>query len=616
MMYRFALVCLCWLFTGPSAGAQTIWLQRDTQAFELQGMADQLMESGTNLDVEAVAGGKAGRWVYAPIEGFVSLDEAKTLWIRLALQRTADAPDVWTLHIPKPYLDQVTLFTPTAEGPWNRQVAGDTLEVSRWTQPGLYPDFTLRPTVDEPLVVYLQIRNFKSISTPIRLASEEQRRSQRDMEFTGIGIALGALLILVGVCALHYLQTRDKADAWYTAYNALMVVVVAAATGLMGRWFWYASPLWGNVSYSVLPIVGMGATLLFVRHVCALHVAFPKLDRFMRSMALLAVPLILCNLVLSRVNVDHMYALYLMLGLVLCLLATGRTWRRGHAVGRWLLLSFLPQGATLLVLAAEMLRLFPVWWQTRYIMILAMGCAVPLMLQAFQIRARERREAEERVNALGTQDALTGLLLRPVFLEQVRAALKRARREREPSAILLIDVVNFPQLRKIYGDAIAEQCLLRAVVKLHRVLRDVDPVGRVDSSRFGLILDGVSTRQAINERMVRLIASGLIPLPGLKPEVTLQFHVACVLLTDVIPDDDQVLAQLSDLLAGISPRTRRPIRFIEPAMTQPAPLYSSDSGFGEATEGPEDRRTSKSPATTRPTLPTGGSDISVPPSTI
>jgi hypothetical protein len=86
------------------------------------------------------------------------------------------------------------------------------------------------------------------------------------------------------------------------------------------------------------------------------------------------------------------------------------------------------------------------------------------------------------------------------------------------------------------------------------------------------LLDGVGSRQMLTERMVQLIASGLIPLPGLTPPVTLQFHVGCVLLHENPLTPETALAQLDALLESMSPHTRRPIRFLEPVPTQAAAL--------------------------------------------
>jgi hypothetical protein len=72
--------------------------------------------------------------------------------------------------------------------------------------------------------------------------------------------------------------------------------------------------------------------------------------------------------------------------------------------------------------------------------------------------------------------------------------------------------------------------------------------------------------------MVKLIASGLIPLPGLVPEVTLHFQAACVLLHENPVPAERVLDDLRELLAGMSSQTRRPIRFLEALPTEASEL--------------------------------------------
>ncbi len=52
------------------------------------------------------------------------------------------------------------------------------------------------------------------------------------------------------------------------------------------------------------------------------------------------------------------------------------------------------------------------------------------------------------------------------------------------------------------------------------------------------------------------------------PEVTLHFQAACVLLHENPVPPERVLDDLRELLADMSPNTRRPIRFLEAAPTQ------------------------------------------------
>lgn len=52
------------------------------------------------------------------------------------------------------------------------------------------------------------------------------------------------------------------------------------------------------------------------------------------------------------------------------------------------------------------------------------------------------------------------------------------------------------------------------MIKLRRLVRDVDTTGRVGENRFGLILEGVQIPKAVNTVASRLIASGLMEEPG------------------------------------------------------------------------------------------------------
>jgi two-component system, sensor histidine kinase LadS len=168
-----------------------------------------------------------------------------------------------------------------------------------------------------------------------------------------------------------------------------------------------------------------------------------------------------------------------------------------------------------------------------------------------------------REQALSTHDALTGLLAPHLFTDRLRQVVARFRRTGEDAAVMYIDLVNHGPIRNYFGTATAEQSLLRTVIKLRRLLRDVDTVARVGEARFGVILEGASSRSSVTERATRLIAAGLMPLPGLKPDVTLQFHVAALLLGERPMEAEQIQEALAAQLGRMSPRTRRPIRFIQ-----------------------------------------------------
>jgi GGDEF domain-containing protein len=198
--------------------------------------------------------------------------------------------------------------------------------------------------------------------------------------------------------------------------------------------------------------------------------------------------------------------------------------------------------------------------------------SVPVLTYALSQITRDRKDRVQRSKLLNTQDALTGLLNREAFEKLLRSAMERVLGERETVALVLVRLTNLPSIANSFGSAAGEQCELRAVVKLHRVLRDVDPACRLAPGSFALLLEGVRSREQLKTRMTELLASGLIPQPGIEPSMPLEFHAACVLLHEEPLNPSTAIEQLSALLAEMRTETRRPIRFIEAARTQPVML--------------------------------------------
>jgi GGDEF domain-containing protein len=163
-------------------------------------------------------------------------------------------------------------------------------------------------------------------------------------------------------------------------------------------------------------------------------------------------------------------------------------------------------------------------------------------------------------------------------------ALSRVREQRESVALVVVNLYNYRHIQTKYSTNLAEQCELRAVVKLHRVLRDVDPASRIEAGKFALLLEGVKTRDQLSERMVKLIASGLTPQPGLEPPVPLQFHAACVLLQERPLDSATALDALVEILGTISVGSRRPIRFLDAIDTIPVETSSFSSRSEKITD--------------------------------
>lgn len=565
---------------APPAQPPTVRLNAGSAPLDIRQPISVWVDPRGDATIDKVTRASPGLFAMVPSATFHDIDAARALWVHLRLENTSNTSGDWIVTIPLPDVDRVSAYQRSSSGAWIRHSAGDGVAVADWPRIGLYPEFSVRIDAHSTRDLYLQVHNFKGLELPLQIDNAQSHAQRRDLEYVMLGLTIGALLMLSAWCAAQYAQRRNRVEGWFTLYSLLIAVVIATLSGLFAQFLWPQSPKWSDSAHEVLTLLGVGTTLLFVRHVCALSLSHPWFDKLLLAGAWLVVAMTPLYWVLDRAVTDIAYASAIGIAPCLGFVAIALAWLRKNLAAPWLALSFAPQGLVLMVFSLQSLRLLPGGWLGQHALIGAVALSVPVLLHAVNLRLRERREIKTRADHLPTQDALTGLLTDELFAKQLHDAVVRATEHKEPAAVVLVEVVNYERIKQMYGDATAEQCLLRAVVKLHRVLRDVDPAGRIGNARFGLIIEGITSRQALSERMVKLIASGLIPLPGLTPEVTLHFHIAAVLLSEKIPDATQVIAELADLLGTMSSRTRRPIRFLEPEPTRPTPL-SAASTYGQ-----------------------------------
>jgi len=251
-------------------------------------------------------------------------------------------------------------------------------------------------------------------------------------------------------------------------------------------------------------------------------------------------------------------------------------------MGGWVLAAAVPLIGVMALMVSRAFGLAPFEFNANLLLSLAIGAVLPLLLMGLYLQSKELLAVQWRARELASTDALTGLLTPHLFGDRVRAAVGRYRKSGHNAVVLYVRLVNFPWIREAHGGAATEQSMIRSAIKLRRQMPDADCIGRVGESTMGLILESDTSRSVIMERAARLVAHGLMPLRGLKPNVTLHFHVVAGVLADIALDAADLQAALEATLDSMSPRTRRPIRFLEGGpggvLLHPAP--EDDTGMG------------------------------------
>lgn len=551
LLALLALGAVLWV-TGVARATEPVLVQR--MAWIEPAMSATVSEVSRHVDR------------FTPVDGRAvhALGPDQTLWLLLRVQAPAGTAQRWGLEIPVSVLDFAALHQPAADGSWTRQQAGDTVPVAQWSRPGRYPVFDLDLPPGASREVLLQVRHQYPVGFAVRIAPESELEQGRERGYLLMGMVLGSLALMAVSCLILGAMHREKAFVWYAAHAAAMTLTIGAISGLAAQLLWSTSPRWANLAPTLLPAATAGINILFLRHLCGISGRHPHIDRA----ALLAGVAILVLVMAFPWVSQRWQVMVLVPALAVSALLTfvlgTLAWRRADPVGRWVVLAYLPLGLAVLMALLRIQGWITATWLSLEGVSVAAALAVPLLLLAVNARSSDRMALQARANRLTQQDALTGLLSAPAFGRQLKQAISGAVMRREAAAVALVDLVNLSEIRRAWGDAMAEQAVLRAVIKLQRFVRESEPAGRLGAGRFGLVFEGMCDREALQARLVQLVASGLAPTRGAELDVTLRFHVAAVLLGERVRPHEQLLRDLERLLDGMSSRTRRPIRFLDP----------------------------------------------------
>ena len=105
----------------------------------------------------------------------------------------------------------------------------------------------------------------------------------------------------------------------------------------------------------------------------------------------------------------------------------------------------------------------------------------------------DRKRAEEQLQHDAFHDSLTGLPNRALFMEHLRQAVERARRNQGYNfAVLFLDFDRFKVVNDSLGHVLGDQLLVELSSRLKASVRSVDTVARLGGDEFTVLLDGVS----------------------------------------------------------------------------------------------------------------------------
>jgi diguanylate cyclase (GGDEF)-like protein len=206
---------------------------------------------------------------------------------------------------------------------------------------------------------------------------------------------------------------------------------------------------------------------------------------------------------------------------------------------------------------------------------LALVLQVPMVYLGLVWRSRMAKEVSLRMDAMATTDPLTGLATMKIVMDRLEGATRRSRRFGYQSTLFLIELENLSEIARLHGEQARETAMLLAGSCLRSLLKDVDVAGRVASTRFALLVEGLEHDRSAPALATSIVAHGLMSEGRSLPGLELEFRVAYGLLPPNTQALNDLLSRLDDALRELQAQGGKKIAALaSPVSSNPFPRTS------------------------------------------
>ena len=531
----------------PAQARTVLDLDSRNQPVALSDWGDYWIDTQGTLTAEQVAADPALPWKPTSASQIYPLTTGEVAWVRINVPPAPDA-ERWYLEVPNPSIKRAFLYTRDGAGLWNEQRAGNAVAVSQWPVPHRYPLLPIALSAEVPTHYLLRLENGHPVGQPLRFISESRLSHSEQRVSLLLGLFFGLAGLAAVISALSAISLRDSAYGWYALTVALLSLTQATTTGLAGLHIWPDWPALADRALWVLAALTASASMMFVSSAAAIPERSKTIHRLLMAGAALGVAgAVVLFFIPDRFRPALLIpiAVFLPVSGVLALIWA---WRRGDRFASWVALSYVPLMVAVMLAVAPAAGWVPVGFWSQHGIQIAVALHLPMVMVTLMLRSQNRRENTRRIQGLDRVDPATGLINSHVFGERMVRMMARSGRLRHESAVMLVDLVNTPQIHQDFGRKAADELPLRVAQRLLSTAREIDTAARLSEHRFGMLVEGPFSAEDAATLGPRIVARCLMPFGGLPVDCVAQVRVAYALVPRDGSTVQGLLAQLEACL--------------------------------------------------------------------
>jgi diguanylate cyclase (GGDEF)-like protein/PAS domain S-box-containing protein len=178
----------------------------------------------------------------------------------------------------------------------------------------------------------------------------------------------------------------------------------------------------------------------------------------------------------------------------------------------------------------------------------------------------ERKAFEKQLAHQAFHDPVTNLANRALFVERVRHALARTRRDDGGVAVIFLDLDDFKTINDSLGHAAGDEVLVEVARRLDTCIRGGDTAARFGGDEFAVLLEDVEGVQEAADAAERILEAFTEPMQLDQKQLALRASFGIAVADDARADADD-LVRNADAAMYIAKRDGKGgYRLFEPAM--------------------------------------------------
>ncbi|MEP6938158.1 MAG: diguanylate cyclase [Rudaea sp.] len=446
-----------------------------------------LEDVGGKLDFDVVRASNA--FTPAPAVGTNFGFTGSAWWVRFAVGNAAAVDRSLILREDYPLIDHLDVWAQDREGAWRHTPTGDRTAFS--TREYQHRDFLFDlvvPAASER-VFYVRAASGGPVDLSLALYEQHALVGALSEEQLAYGVYFGGFMVIVLYNLFIFMVVRDRAYFYYLLYAVSYGLYFSIHNGLAFEFLWPNLPAWGNQSLLVMLALTLLFGIQFTRSFLDTPRFTPRLDKIAIGLQVLAVfglgasffvpySTLIVPLALLTVAVTTMIFTMGAIGLI-----------KAYQPARF----FMVAWSVLLVgVMAYMLKVFGLLPHNMLTQnAFQVGSLMEMVLLSLALASRLRDLRRQSLT-----DTLTKVPNRRFFDEVATSEFDRAKRSKDPLALLVVDIDNFKGFNDRHGHSRGDAVLRLVAEHLRSGVRPGDSVCRYGGDEFALILPGEDSAEA------------------------------------------------------------------------------------------------------------------------